>query len=43
MRRITMMVAVLWAACWAGQVAAADPIRTAIGIETGLLREWLAR
>ena len=23
--------------------AAADPIRTAIGIETGLLREWLAR
>ena len=23
--------------------SAADPIRTAIGIETGLLREWLAR
>jgi len=29
-----MMVAVLWAACWAGQVAAADPIRIGLVDET---------
>lgn len=34
MRRITMMAAVLWTACCAGQVAAADPIRIGLVDET---------